>query len=166
MLISLGLAGLTYALVEAGGGGLGDPVVVAAGVAGCVLLVAFLLFERRVSAPMLPLTIFRSRQFSVPTRRRSLTTSRSARCSSSWPVFERASKGGRRLKRVSATHALHDAHGFGITAGITPSNSGPALIAPSGKNPAVAGFFHAPERTRTSTAFTGHKALNLVVRGP
>jgi EmrB/QacA subfamily drug resistance transporter len=63
-LISLGLAGLTYALVEAGGRGLEDPVVAAAGVVGCVLLIAFLLYERRSSAPMLPLAIFRSRQFS------------------------------------------------------------------------------------------------------
>ncbi|HZO60252.1 MAG TPA: MFS transporter [Solirubrobacterales bacterium] len=64
VLISLGLAGLTYALVEAGGRGLGDPVVVATGVGGCMLLIAFLLFEHRASAPMLPLAIFRSRQFS------------------------------------------------------------------------------------------------------
>jgi EmrB/QacA subfamily drug resistance transporter len=64
VLISLGLAGLTYALVEAGGRGLGDPVVAATGAAGCLLLIAFLLFERRASAPMLPLAIFRSRQFS------------------------------------------------------------------------------------------------------
>jgi EmrB/QacA subfamily drug resistance transporter len=64
VLVSLGLAGLTYALVEAGGRGLGDPVVAATGAAGCLLLVAFLLFERRASAPMLPLAIFRSRQFS------------------------------------------------------------------------------------------------------
>ncbi|MGH2985127.1 MAG: MFS transporter [Solirubrobacterales bacterium] len=64
VLVSLGLAGLTYALVEAGGGGLADPAVAAAGAAGCLLLIAFLLFERRASAPMLPLAIFRSRQFS------------------------------------------------------------------------------------------------------
>lgn len=64
VLVSLGLAGLTYALVEAGGGGLGDPAVAATGAAGCLLLIAFLLFKRRASAPMLPLAIFRSRQFS------------------------------------------------------------------------------------------------------
>jgi EmrB/QacA subfamily drug resistance transporter len=63
-LISLGLAALTYALVEAGGGGLGDPAVVGAGAAGCLLLVVFVLFERRSQAPMLPLAVFRSRQFS------------------------------------------------------------------------------------------------------
>jgi EmrB/QacA subfamily drug resistance transporter len=64
VLISLSLAAATYALVEAGGRGLGDPLVAAAAVAGGVLLVAFLLVEHRVNNPMLPLSIFRSRQFS------------------------------------------------------------------------------------------------------
>ena len=63
-LISLGLAAITYALVEAGGRGLGDARVVAAASGGCLLLFAFLIVERRVSEPMLPLTVFRSRQFS------------------------------------------------------------------------------------------------------
>ena len=63
-LISLGLAALTYALVEAGGRGLTDGRVAVSGAVGCLLLVAFLLTERRVRDPMLPLTIFRSRQFS------------------------------------------------------------------------------------------------------
>jgi EmrB/QacA subfamily drug resistance transporter len=64
VLVSLGLAGITYALVEAGGSGLDDPVVALAGAGGCLLLIAFLLFERRAREPMLPLGIFRSRQFS------------------------------------------------------------------------------------------------------
>ena len=64
VLVSLGLAGVTYALVEAGGRGLGDPAVAASGAVGCLLLIAFLLFERRASQPMLPLGIFSSRQFS------------------------------------------------------------------------------------------------------
>lgn len=63
-LVSFGLAALTYALVEAGGGGLGDPAVAAVGAVGCMLLIAFLLFERRARDPMLPLEIFRSQQFS------------------------------------------------------------------------------------------------------
>jgi EmrB/QacA subfamily drug resistance transporter len=63
-LISLGLAAITYALVEAGGLGLGDGRVAILAAAGCLLLVVFLIVERRVSDPMLPLTIFRSRQFS------------------------------------------------------------------------------------------------------
>jgi EmrB/QacA subfamily drug resistance transporter len=63
-LISLGLAAITYALVEAPGGGLGDPLVAVSVIAGCLLLVAFVVVERRAPNPMLPLAIFRSRQFS------------------------------------------------------------------------------------------------------
>jgi EmrB/QacA subfamily drug resistance transporter len=63
-LLSLGLAAVTYALVEAGGGGLDDPAIAGTGAAGCLLIVAFLLYERRARDPMLPLGIFRSRQFS------------------------------------------------------------------------------------------------------
>lgn len=64
VLVSSGLAALTYALVEAGGRGLGDPLVAASGIAGLLLLFAFLIVERRVAEPMIPLAIFRSRQFS------------------------------------------------------------------------------------------------------
>ena len=64
VLISLGLGALTYALVEAGGRGLGDPRVALPAVGGCMLIAAFVVVERRVSEPMLPLSIFRSRQFS------------------------------------------------------------------------------------------------------
>jgi EmrB/QacA subfamily drug resistance transporter len=64
VLISAGLAAVTYALVEAGGHGLSDPRVAIMAAIGCLFLVAFLLTERRVSDPMLPLAIFRSRQFS------------------------------------------------------------------------------------------------------
>src|SRR5690606_26958720 len=52
------------ALVEAGGGGLSQPEVAAAGAAGILLLAAFLAFEARTANPMLPLAIFRVRQFS------------------------------------------------------------------------------------------------------
>jgi EmrB/QacA subfamily drug resistance transporter len=63
-LVSAGLGAITYALVEAGGRGLGDPIVATAGILGCLLVLGFLLVERRSSAPMLPLAVFRSRQFS------------------------------------------------------------------------------------------------------
>lgn len=63
-LLGLALAGLTYALVEAGGRGFGDPVVALPSAAAGVLLVAFVLVERRAAHPMLPLGVFRSRQFS------------------------------------------------------------------------------------------------------
>jgi EmrB/QacA subfamily drug resistance transporter len=58
---TLGLAGVTYALIEAQGAG---PGVRAAAAAGVIFLAAFLWIEARRSDPMLPLLLFRSRQFS------------------------------------------------------------------------------------------------------
>jgi EmrB/QacA subfamily drug resistance transporter len=63
-LVGLGLAGTTYALIEAPGNG-GDPLVLVAGIGGLAALVAFLLVERRGANPMMPLDIFASRQFSA-----------------------------------------------------------------------------------------------------
>jgi EmrB/QacA subfamily drug resistance transporter len=64
VLTGLGLAGTTYALIQAPGGG--SPVVVALAAAiGVVALVGFLIRERRAQNPMMPLEIFRSRQFSA-----------------------------------------------------------------------------------------------------
>lgn len=63
VLISLGLAGLVYALIE--GPAEGWPAAtIAAGIAGAALLAAFCLTEARRHNPMIPLGIFRSRQFS------------------------------------------------------------------------------------------------------
>ena len=64
LLGSLGLGGLTYALIEAPGRGVASPLVVTAAVMGVVGLVGFILAERRGRHPMLPLDIFTSRQFS------------------------------------------------------------------------------------------------------
>jgi len=64
-LVTLGLAGATYALVELPERGLGFAPAVAAGVAGTVALAAFLALERRVGNPMLPLAAFASRQFAA-----------------------------------------------------------------------------------------------------
>ncbi len=58
-----GLAGLTYALVGLGDG-LGGVEAVAL-VAGSAGLAAFVLVERRSSSPMLPVDLFRSRQFTA-----------------------------------------------------------------------------------------------------
>ena len=62
-LAALGLAGITYALIEAPDNGVAG-LVLLAGVVGIVAFVAFLLAERRSANPMMPLEIFSSRQFS------------------------------------------------------------------------------------------------------
>lgn len=63
-LAALGLAGVTYALIEKPTRGLSG-VVVAAGVVGVLALAGFVVAERRAAHPMLPLSIFASRQFSA-----------------------------------------------------------------------------------------------------
>ncbi len=60
-LASLGLGAATYALVE-GASGMGVTVA-AIGIAGLLALAAFVVVETRVPQPMLPLHVFRSRQF-------------------------------------------------------------------------------------------------------
>ncbi|MFJ4557733.1 MFS transporter [Streptomyces massasporeus] len=59
---ALALALVTYALIEAGEGGL---VVVVSAVAGLAAAVAFVVVERRRPDPMMPLDIFASRQFTA-----------------------------------------------------------------------------------------------------
>jgi EmrB/QacA subfamily drug resistance transporter len=59
--VSVGLAGLTYALIEGPARGGTGPVV--AGVVGVVALIAFVRVEMTVPEPMLPFAVFRSRQF-------------------------------------------------------------------------------------------------------
>jgi EmrB/QacA subfamily drug resistance transporter len=60
--VTLGLAGVIYALIEAPSRGW-TPITVIAAVIGATAMVAFLLIEKRVSTPLLPLKLFRSRQF-------------------------------------------------------------------------------------------------------
>ena len=61
--LTLGLAGLVFALIE--GPSQGWPTVpVVLGVVGVLSLGAFLLLEARLTNPMVPLSIFRSHQFS------------------------------------------------------------------------------------------------------
>lgn len=75
-LAALALAGTTYALTEAPGGGAPAPVLAAAAIAGLAAAVAFVLLERlrgrprkragrEAPQPMLPLDVFSSRQFSA-----------------------------------------------------------------------------------------------------
>jgi EmrB/QacA subfamily drug resistance transporter len=59
--VSIGLAGLSYAFIEGSSGfGVVETAAVALGVVG---LVVFVMVERSSAAPMLPLAMFRSRQF-------------------------------------------------------------------------------------------------------
>jgi EmrB/QacA subfamily drug resistance transporter len=79
-LAALALAGTTYALTEAPGGGAASPVIAAAAIAGLAAAVTFVLVERlrgrgrglpgarrgrAAPQPMLPLDVFASRQFSA-----------------------------------------------------------------------------------------------------
>jgi EmrB/QacA subfamily drug resistance transporter len=63
----LGLTGLVLAVSKGGISGWNDTVVIGGLVVAAVLLPAFVLIERSVRAPMLDLTIFRSRLFAAAT---------------------------------------------------------------------------------------------------
>jgi hypothetical protein len=63
VLLTVGLAGLVYALIEGPGNGW-SVLSVALGVIGIASLLAFLMVEARRTNPMVPLGIFRSHQFS------------------------------------------------------------------------------------------------------
>ncbi len=61
---ALGLGGVVFALIEGPARGWDQPLVLIAGAIGVIALIAFLVIEARVADPMMPFTIFRSRQFS------------------------------------------------------------------------------------------------------
>ena len=79
LLAALGLAGTTYALIQAPDGGASATVLVGAGsllslgagavlvgaIAGIAALVAFVIVERHAPNPMMPLSMFSSRQFTA-----------------------------------------------------------------------------------------------------
>jgi EmrB/QacA subfamily drug resistance transporter len=62
-LVTLGLVGLTYGLIEGPAKGWTKPGPLAALLAGVLLLAAFVLWEHRAPEPMLQLSLFRSTQF-------------------------------------------------------------------------------------------------------
>jgi EmrB/QacA subfamily drug resistance transporter len=62
-LVTAGLAGVVYGLIEWTGRGLRDPRVAGALALGAVMLVLFVVVERSGAHPMLPLNLFRSRAF-------------------------------------------------------------------------------------------------------
>src|SRR5258708_40359550 len=61
---SVGLGGVTWALIEVGERG-ATAGVLSAGAVGVASLAGFVVAERNVRHPMLPLDIFRSRQFTA-----------------------------------------------------------------------------------------------------
>lgn len=65
VLVTLGLIGLTYGLIEAPGQGWMSPEPLTALICGVLLLGAFVGWEHRTAAPMMPLNLFASAQFTV-----------------------------------------------------------------------------------------------------
>ena len=65
LLCALGLAGPVFALIEEPAYGWGNGRVAVPLIGGVLLLAAFLLWERRSAAPMMPLGLFASRNFSA-----------------------------------------------------------------------------------------------------
>lgn len=59
------LVGISYGLIQGSSGHWSSPVVLGALLVGGVALVAFIVVELRVRAPIVPLDIFKSRQFSA-----------------------------------------------------------------------------------------------------
>jgi EmrB/QacA subfamily drug resistance transporter len=65
LLCAVGLGGVVFALIEQSRLGWSDPAVAIAGVVGVLALIAFGFHERRTASPMMPLDLFRSRNFAV-----------------------------------------------------------------------------------------------------
>lgn len=65
LLCALGLGGPVFALIEQPRYGWGNPLIYLPLVIGLALFIGFLLYEKRAKQPMLPLSLFRNRNFSV-----------------------------------------------------------------------------------------------------
>lgn len=64
LMATAGLAGVTYGFIESGSPGWSRPTVWGSLAGGCLCLIAFLRREARAGSPMVPLQLFRSRDFS------------------------------------------------------------------------------------------------------
>jgi EmrB/QacA subfamily drug resistance transporter len=62
-LVTFGLVGLVYGLIEGPDHGWGSPVIIVALLGGVALLVGFVVVEARTADPMMPPRLFRSMQF-------------------------------------------------------------------------------------------------------
>ena len=65
VLCAFGLAGITYGLIEQPLRGWGDPTVAVPLAAGAALFAAFIVWEARSAHPMLPLALFKRRNFTA-----------------------------------------------------------------------------------------------------
>ncbi len=65
LLCACGLAGMTFGLIEQPLHGWADPVVAGPLIAGALLFAGFIAWESRTKHPMLPLALFRRRNFAV-----------------------------------------------------------------------------------------------------
>ena len=64
LIATVGLAGVAYGFIESASRGWSDPAVWGSLLVGCVSVIAFFVFESRAASPMVPLELFRSRDFS------------------------------------------------------------------------------------------------------
>ncbi|GAA5036780.1 MFS transporter [Microbacterium fluvii] len=62
---ALGLTAVLFATVQGAETGWGEPYIIGAYVLGAVLLVAFVLIERKAASPLIHLSLFRNRAFSI-----------------------------------------------------------------------------------------------------
>lgn len=62
---AVGLGGIVYALIEQGNYGWNNPIIGGTFAIGVAAIIGFLFHERRINQPMLPLSLFRVRNFSV-----------------------------------------------------------------------------------------------------
>jgi len=64
LIATLGLGGVAYCFIESASLGWSNPSVWVTLIVGCASLITFFIFESRVDSPMVPLELFRSRDFS------------------------------------------------------------------------------------------------------
>jgi EmrB/QacA subfamily drug resistance transporter len=63
LLVTLGLGGVVYGLIESSNAGWSHPGIIAPFLLGVIALTAFVVVEMRAAAPMMPTRLFRSRTF-------------------------------------------------------------------------------------------------------
>ncbi|MEM7007697.1 MAG: MFS transporter [Thermodesulfobacteriota bacterium] len=64
LLATLGLGALVYGFIESAALGFDNPIVIGSIVVGVISLIAFVIVENKVEAPMMPLKLFKSKTFS------------------------------------------------------------------------------------------------------